>query len=295
MDQSRTIARRSNSNLTPALLLLPREKRNAMLALYAFCREVDDVADDESRPVEQRRMLLDERRTDIRRACEKGRPELTANQEFLPIIQRFNLPFHLFDEVIRGCEMDLTITQYATYEDLELYCHRVASVVGLLSIEIFGYTSPATRDYAISLGKALQLTNILRDVWNDAQRGRIYLPQSELARYGVPPEEVLSGTFSARFIELAKSVAQRARYHYGMAQKLLPPGDRRNMVAAELMGTVYWRLLLKIERAHFDVLDPTPIRLSKVEKLTLVGWSWLAFAMHLPGARYGLPLEVSRE
>ncbi len=214
MQESRTITRKSASNLALAFVLLPREKRDAMSALYAFCREVDDVADDESLPVEQRREHLAAWREDIRRACSDETPQFPVNRELQPFIRRHQLRFELFDELLKGVEMDLDIKRYADYAELEQYCYRVASVVGLLSIEIFGYQDPACRDYAIHLGKALQLTNILRDVRSDAERGRIYLPLSELARFQVTPEEILRLEYSPRFRELAASVADRARHFY---------------------------------------------------------------------------------
>jgi 15-cis-phytoene synthase len=289
MQESRTITQRSASNLALAFIMLPREKRDAMSALYAFCRAVDDVADEESHPVEQRRAALAEWRADIRRACEGGAPTLPTNREFQPVIQRFKLPFALFDELIRGCEMDLDTTRYATVEDLELYCYRVASVVGLLSIEIFGYRNPACRDYAVALGKALQFTNILRDVGNDARRGRIYLPQTELDRFGVTPEEILRGEDSDHFQKLAEHFAQRARNFYKAARQTLPAEDRANMVAAELMGSVYWRLLRELERQNFPVLQPLPLRLSKPHKLALILRSWIKFATGSTAPNYGTP------
>lgn len=289
MQESQSITQRSASNLALAFIMLPREKREAMSALYAFCREVDDVADEESHPVAQRRAALGEWRADIRRACEGGKPTMPTNCEFQPVIERFKLPFVFFDELIRGCETDLEQTRYATYEELELYCYRVASVVGLLSIEIFGYRNPACRDYAIALGKALQFTNILRDVGNDAQRGRIYIPQTELERFKVKPEEILRGEYSERFRSLAEDFAKRARGFYRLAQQKLAPEDRKNMVAAELMGAVYWRLLLKLEREKFQVLQPEPIRLSKPHKLALIGRSWLKFALGSTAPNYGTP------
>jgi phytoene synthase len=258
-----------------------------MSALYAFCREVDDVADEETRPVNERRAALSAWREDIRRACAGEVPRIATNQEFQPVIQRFKLPFALFDELITGCEMDLEKTRYATYDELELYCYRVASVVGLLSIEIFGYNFPATRDYAIALGKALQFTNILRDVGNDAQRGRIYLPQTELDRFEVKPEEILRGEYSDRFRSLAAEFARRARAHYRAAQETLSGEDRRSMVAAELMGSVYWRLLFKLEREDFHVLQPEPLRLSKAHKLALIGRSWLKYVVRSTAPGYG--------
>src|SRR5512142_1687688 len=189
MEVSRSITRKSASNLALAFVLLPKAKRDGMSALYAFCREVDDVADDESRPVEERRQTLAAWRADIARACANEQPHYPVNQELRPFILRHRLAFEYFDELIRGVEMDLDIKRYENYADLELYCYRVASVVGLLSIEIFGYTTPACRDYAIYLGKALQLTNILRDVRNDAERDRVYLPLSELARFDITPDQ----------------------------------------------------------------------------------------------------------
>lgn len=287
MQESRTITQRSASNLALAFIMLPREKRDAMSALYAFCREVDDVADEESHSVEQRRAALAEWREDIRRACENGQPAMPTNREFQPVIQRFKLPFALFDELIRGCEMDLEKTRYANFDELELYCYRVASVVGLLSIEIFGYRNPACRDYAIALGKALQFTNILRDVGNDAQRGRIYLPQTELDRFGVRPEEILRGEYSDRFQALARDFAGRAKDFYRQARSLMPVEDSKHMVAANLMGKVYWRLLLKIEREHFRVLQPEPLRLSKPHKLGLIAGSWFKFALGSTTPDYG--------
>ena len=161
-----------------------------MSALYAFCREVDDLADDEAAPVEERRAGLALWRVDIARACGQEPPQFRVNQELQPFIRRHRLPYELFDELIRGVEMDLDIKRYETYAELEQYCYRVASVVGLLSIEIFGYRNSACRAYANYLGKALQLTNILRDVRTDAERGRVYLPRSELARFQVSPEEI---------------------------------------------------------------------------------------------------------
>ena len=250
MQDSRTITRKSASNLALAFVLLPKAKRDGMSALYAFCREVDDAADNETLPVEERRSRLAFWRADVARACaENGEtPQLRVNQDLQPVIRRHRLPFDLFDELIRGVEMDLDIKRYETYRELERYCYRVASVVGLLSIEIFGYKNPACRDYANHLGKALQLTNILRDVRADAERGRIYLPLAELARFRVTEQEILGRQYSARFRDLAAGVAEQARAFYQSAQKALPPEDRRSMAAAELMGSVYWRLLRKLER-----------------------------------------------
>jgi phytoene synthase len=287
MQECRTITRKSASNLALAFVLLPKPRREAMSALYAFCREVDDVADDESIPVETRREQLASWRADARRACGSEIPQLPVNRELQPVIQRYRLPFEHFDELIRGLEMDLDTKRYSTYEGLELYCYRVASVVGLLSIEIFGYRDPACRDYAVYLGKALQFTNILRDVRTDAERGRIYLPLSELERCSVREEEVLRFEYSTRFRDLAAAVAGRARHFYQLARETLPADDRRAMMAAELMGAVYWRLLGKLERRHFNVFGPEPTRLNKGQKLLLVLRTWYRLASGAMAPNYG--------
>lgn len=287
MQQSRAITRKSASNLALAFIMLPREKRDAMSALYAFCREVDDVADEDTVPVEERRRGLAAWREDVRRACDHGQPEFAVNQELQPVIRQFGLRFELFDELIKGCEMDLDTTRYENWEQLELYCYRVASVVGLLSIEIFGYTNPRCRDYAIALGKALQLTNILRDVRTDTGRGRIYLPQADLQRFGVSEREILQHEYSDRYARLAASVADRARHFFCQAREILPAADRRAMVAAELMGSVYWRLFCKLERQQFNVFVPRPTRLSKPHKIALIFRTWLRFAFRITSPNYG--------
>jgi 15-cis-phytoene synthase len=287
MQHSRAITRKSASNLALAFVMLPRAKRDAMSALYAFCREVDDVADEESVPVEQRREQLAAWRADIRRACDNDVPQFAVNLELQPVIREFRLPFTLFDELIQGCEMDLEVHRYETFEQLELYCHRVASVVGLLSIEIFGYQNPACREYAVCLGKALQLTNILRDVRTDAGRGRIYLPLADLEQFGVTSDEILRGEYSDLYCKLAGHLAARARDFYRLARETLPAEDRRSMVAAELMGAVYWRLLLKLERQQFNVFGPQPARLSNGYKAFLILQSWLRFAAGATASNYG--------
>ena len=289
MHHSRAITRKSASNLALAFVVLPRAKRDAMSALYAFCREVDDVADDESVPTETRRARLAEWRADVQLACENQSPRFPVNRELQPVIRQFNLRFELFDELIKGCEMDLDIQRYENFEQLEPYCHRVASVVGLLSIGIFGYKNPACRDYAVHLGKALQLTNILRDVRTDAKRGRIYLPLAELKKFNVTEDEILKGQYSERFAQLAASVAGRARNFYRLARETLPAEDRRSMAAAELMGSVYWRLLLKLERQQFNVFGPCPTRINNGHKILLIFQSWLRSATDTTTPNYGWP------
>ena len=162
-------------------------------------------------------------------------------------------------------------------------------MVGLLSIEIFGYADPACREYAVRLGQALQLTNILRDVRRDAERGRIYLPLEELRRHGVTEEQILRGEYTPRYADAARAVAARARAYYRGAREVLPAADRRSMVAAELMGSVYWRLLEQLERAGFDVFGDKPARLSRWQKLGLIARTWFRIHSGAVTPNYGIP------
>jgi phytoene synthase len=287
MQHSRTIVRKSASNLALTFVLLPRAKADAMSALYAFCREVDDVADNETEPADKRRAELAGWRADVNRACENKSPRFPVNRELQPVIQEFSLPFQLFDDLIKGCEMDLDTKRYEDFEALEKYCYHVASAVGLLSIRIFGYKNPACRDYAIYLGKALQLTNILRDVKNDAGRGRIYLPLADMKKYGVGPDEILQSSYSDRYRNLAGDIACRARNFYQLAAKTLPAEDRRSMIAAELMGSVYWKLLEQLERRGFQVFDSQPVRLGKPRKIMLVLRAWFRLLTGSTAPNYG--------
>lgn len=274
MDASQAITRRSASNLAFAFMVLGKPRRMAMNALYAFCREVDDVADEESIPIAQRRTALAEWRADIQRACKGGQPEKPVIRELQPIIEKYALKLEHFNELLRGIESDLDTDRCETFAELDQYCYRVASIVGLLSIEIFGYRNDDSQRYAEQLGKALQLTNILRDVANDAQRGRIYLPAEAMKKFGVDPESLLALKYSTAFHNLAADLAMRARDHYQKAAALLPPEDRRSMLAAECMGAVYWRLLRAMEQSKFRVMNPEPHRLSRARKLFIFLGVW---------------------
>lgn len=274
MEVSQAITRKSASNLALAFILLPREKRSEMAALYAFCREIDDVADDESVGVDKRRQELQRWREDVKAACSGGSPSFPVNRELQPVIKRRKLPFELFDELLKGVEMDLDIRRYETLQDLELYCYRVASVVGLLSIEVFGYRNAACRDYAVYLGKALQLTNILRDVRNDAERNRVYIPLAECRRFNVDPEDILAGRYNENYGRLAEHMAGIAKDFYRKAREALPAADRHSMATAELMGSVYWNLLRKLEGRRFNVFDHGETRLTKAQKLLLIFRMW---------------------
>jgi phytoene synthase len=271
MQVTESITRKSASNLALAFVLLPKEKRSGMSALYAFCREVDDVVDESQRPWSSAGPPQ-VWREDIRRACEGVHPKClsirSCNRSSSSIIKLSTVR-----RIARGVEMDLDTNRYATFEGLKSLLPR-GLCGGLLSIEIFGYQDAGCRDYAVHLGKALQLTNILRDVHTDAARGRIYLPLSELTRFAVREDEIMAGRYSERYFALAHSLAERARDFYRQARESLPPVDRRAMATAELMASVYWRILEKLEHRRFNVFTEQTTKLNKLYKLLLILRTW---------------------
>jgi phytoene synthase len=251
---SARLTRKSRSNFYYAFLTLPAEKRRGIYALYSFCRAVDDCVDEEDGGGAAG---LDDWLDEIDRCYGDRSPARQLGRELKQAVGRFPIPRAALEDIVAGCRMDLTETRYETFADLRVYCERVASAVGLASIEIFGYRSPGTRDYAVELGLALQLTNILRDVAVDAGRGRIYLPLEDLARFGVAENEILAAangpgvTRDPAIGKLLAFEAERARGHYAAAAERLPPEDRHAMLAAEIMGAIYRSLLESLaERGH---------------------------------------------
>lgn len=264
------ITRRASSNFYYAFMLLPAERRRALHAVYAFCRFIDDIADDESSG--DAASLLTRWREELDRVY-RGEPTRAISRALADSVRRFNIPREYFAELISGVEMDLSRKRYANFEELRLYCYRVASVVGLICIEIFGYTNPAARDYAEKLGIAFQITNILRDVKEDAARNRIYLPLDDLARFGVTEDEILRGVYSANFVRLMEFEAARAQEFYRAAEATLPAEDRSSLLTAEAMRRIYGALLERIVRSNYRVLDRRH-SLSAPRKLYLVGRAW---------------------
>ncbi len=255
-------AAQSGSSFYYSFLFLPPERRRAITALYAFCREVDDVVD-EIGDVGVARSKLAWWRGEIA-ATYAGTPQHPVARALVPVVGAFGLPEEHFQTVIDGMAMDLERTRYLDFADLETYCHRVAGVVGLLSAEIFGCTDPATRGYARDLGIALQLTNIVRDVGEDARRGRIYLPQSDLARHGVTATALLQRTADDAFRAMMAEQVDRARAWYARALDQLAPVDRERQRPGLIMAAIYRALLEEIERERYAVLDQriglTPLR-----------------------------------
>ena len=253
---------RSGSSFYYSFLFLPPERRRAITALYAFCREVDDVVDEVSN-TEVARTKLAWWRQEVAAAF-AGTPAHPVTQALERVVAAYALPQEHFQAVIDGMQMDLDRNRYLDFAELERYCHRVAGVVGLMSAEIFGCTQAATRQYARDLGIAFQLTNIIRDVGEDARRGRIYLPQDELARFGVVPGALLRRETSDGFRALMAAQVVRAREWYARAHGALPEQDRRAQRPGLIMAAIYRTLLGEIESDGYDVLERrfalTPLR-----------------------------------
>ncbi len=266
------ITRRSRSSFYYAFILLPPERRRALYAVYAFCRFVDDIADDEA--IREPAMLLRRWREELDRAY-AGVPTRALFRALADSARRYAIARELFEEIIAGVEMDLSRKRYQTFEELRPYCYRVASALGLICIEIFGYRNPSAKLYAENLGLALQLTNIIRDVGEDATRGRIYLPLEDLARFKVSEDEILAGVYSSNFVSLMNFEAKRAQELYAKAQSALAPEDRATLLTAEAMRLIYAALLERIIKSNYRVLDRRH-SLSAPHKLYLVGRAWAA-------------------
>ncbi len=247
------ITKRARSNLAFALLSLPAERRRDMVTFYAFCRVVDDIADDDTSPEETRRQRLRSWREAVGKRVSGVDPLL---DEVLSLAPKYDFDPALLIEIVDGVASDLGRTRFETYEELLKYCYQVASAVGLVSIRIFGHRHPATRDYAVHLGYALQLTNILRDVGQDAREtGRIYLPLEDLRAFGVSEQQILEQRYDERFRALMMQQYERAKAFYEQAEKDLPTEDRQAMVAAEMMAQIYFEILEKLKRQDFQVFE----------------------------------------
>jgi phytoene synthase len=264
-------AAQSGSSFYYSFMFLPPERRQAITALYAFCREVDDVVD-ECHDVSLAQTKLEWWRQEIGRVFD-ATPTHPVGHALKDVLQRFDLPREQLLEIIDGMAMDLAQTRYLDFKGLQLYCYRVASVVGLLAAEIFGYQDRQTLKYAHDLGLAFQLTNIIRDVGEDARRGRIYLPIEDLQRFQVPASEILEAQYSERFRALMAFQAERAEHYYDQAFAQLPRADRKGQRPGLVMAAIYRTLLREIARDGFKVLDRRT-SLTPLRKVWLAGWTW---------------------
>jgi phytoene synthase len=262
----------SGSSFYYSFLFLPAEKRRAITAFYAFCREVDDVADEASEATVARTKLA-WWRTEVANLM-AGNPSHPVTRALAPFVAPMAIDGPRLNEIIDGMEMDLTHHRYADFDALRVYCHRVAGVVGQISAGIFGYRHPQTLEYAELLGLAFQLTNIVRDVGEDARRGRVYIPADELARHGLAAEDILQRKGGEAFRALMAGQAERAESYYDQAFAKLHPEDRRNQRAGLIMAAIYRTLLAEIRRDGFPVLEGK-VSLTPIRKFWIAWKTWI--------------------
>ena len=269
-DHCQRVAKTEAKNFYYAFRTLPYAKRRAIYAVYAFCRHCDDVADEEL-PLEDKRRLLSQTRDRLHNsALAHDAPVFIALES---AIADFGIPRRYLEDVIRGVETDLSVSRFQTFDDLRDYCYLVASTVGLICIEIFGYDDPAAVEYAVDLGLAMQLTNIMRDIKEDADRGRIYLPLDDIARFGYSERDLMAGLNNENFRALMDFQAARARRYFDSGAKLFPLLSRESRACAAVLHRLYSRILDRMEETGYDVFQRR-IGLSAGEKMLLVARLW---------------------
>jgi phytoene synthase len=276
-DLSKEIAKKSKSSFYYAFNLLPNKKRDAMNTVYAFCRETDDIVDEGNEPEEVKYEKLRKWRVELEKAV-TGHSDYILLNKLGNTISQFNIPLDPFFELLKGMEMDLSYKRYLSFDDLVTYCYRVASTVGLMCIEIFGYKHKSTKDFAVNLGIALQLTNILRDIKKDSEQGRIYLPQQDLIKFGYSESDLLSHTYNANFVNLMVYETNRAQQYFDNATINLDLEDKASMFAARAMQHIYHKLLEKIINADYNVFQKN-IKVNKIEKAGIAIGVWAKYSL----------------
>ena len=267
-----SLTKQSGSNFVHSFAFLPRDQREAMYAVYAFCQEVDGLVDHPKPGVDCQEELEAWRAQLV--SMYTGTPSFPVAIGLTKHATIFDIPLEYFQELINGVEMDLTIRRYATFTDLYQYCYRVASVVGLICIKVFGTQSARAEAYAVNLGVAFQLTNILRDIGVDAKRDRIYLPQEDLIRFGYPERDLFANATTPAFQKLMEFQARRAHAYYAKAQAAVPPEDRKALLVAEMMRGVYFRILCRIEQEPGRIFQER-IRVPSPLKVAIMAYTWL--------------------
>lgn len=265
----------TRSNFYYAFLFLPAKKRKALITIYKFCRITDDIVDFENPGKEAKVKLLTYWQSEFEKSL-NSKSELEILNKVSRVIKEFKIPIEHFRELIKGVEMDLNSKRFSTFEELYKYCYRVASTVGLMSIEIFGYKNETTRDYAVNLGVAMQLTNILRDLKDDSKVGRFYLPQEDLIKYNYTEQELLNETYNDNFIRMMDFEASRAEKYYEAADRFLQTSDRKNLFSARAMQYIYMRLLKKMRNEKFNVFKGR-IHLSRIQKIMIALSVWIKY------------------
>ena len=281
----RELTRREAKNFYYAFVTLPQEKRRAIYAAYAFCRHCDDSVDEAASP-EDKLSALAELQTSLEQAY-RGHPPSPMFLALSDAADRYDIPHEYFREIILGVESDLVKTRYQDFEELRQYCYRVASVVGLVCLQIFQYRDDAARRHAVDLGLAMQLTNIMRDVREDWNMGRVYLPQDEMARFGYSDDLLGDGVRNEAFVELLRFQGERARGYFQSGFQLLPYLSRSSRACPAVLGAIYSKVLDRIESSGYDVLGERRVALSTGEKTRITARAWLASALAIPG--FGIP------
>ncbi len=275
--EAKEIAKKSKSSFYYAFNLLPQSQRDAMNTVYAFCRKTDDIVDENDFSSEVKYENLRKWRIELEKGL-KGQSSYNLLNNLSKIIKQFNIPIDPFFELIKGMEMDIQNDRYLKIDDLMQYCYRVAATVGLMSIEIFGYKNESTKNYAINLGYALQLTNILRDVKKDAEYGRIYLPQEDLYKFGYTEQELLNNVYNDNFVSLMRFEANRAKNYFHLANESLNFEDKPTLFAARAMQHIYFNLLKKLEAKNFNVFNEN-IKVSKTRKTAIAVGVWAKYSL----------------
>ena len=277
------LTRREAKNFYYAFVTLPQEKRKAIYAAYAFCRHCDDSVD-EAASVEDKLSALGDLRSSLAQAY-RGKAPTPAFLALADAAERYSIPQEYFREIIQGVESDLVKTRYQDFEELREYCYRVASVVGLVCLQIFQYRDEVAREHAVDLGLAMQLTNIMRDVREDWSMGRVYLPQDEMARFEYTEEQLEDGIRNDAFVRLLTLQGNRAREYFRSGARLLPYLSRRSRACPAVLGAIYLKVLDRIEASGYDVLGERRIALSTGAKLRITARAWLSSMLALPQIR----------
>lgn len=274
---AQTIAQESRSSFYYTFNLLGKEKGSAMNIIYAFCRNTDDIVDTDDLTIDEKEKNLTLWKNELENALQGNSQNLLLN-DLVSTIKQFNIPTSPFFDLIRGMKMDLEKNRFEVFEELEDYCYCAASTVGLMSVEIFGYKNKSISEYAVNLGKALQLTNIIRDVKTDSEMNRIYLPLEDLQTFGYSEEELFKGIYNSNFYELMKFQADRAQKFFDKADALLHPEDKKNMFAAQAMRHIYYKLLTILQQNKFDIFSQK-INLTKKDKLFIALGTWFKYTL----------------
>lgn len=270
-----SITKNSGSSFYYTFLFLPEKKKKAMHTVYAFCRITDDIADSLEESDEEKLIKLELWKSELTNAL-KSNSKFELLNNLSAVIKDFNMSTEPFFDLIEGVKMDLTKKRYATFDELKIYCYRVASTIGLMSIELFGYQNPKSREYAYNLGIAMQLTNILRDLKTDAEQDRIYIPQEDLLRFNYSEEDLKKYIYNDSFIELMKFESSRAEYFYQKADEHFQNDDSKVLAMGKAMQEIYFKILQRIKKNKFDVFTKNN-NLNQFERIFIATKNYLKY------------------